>query len=618
MLFKNLLLQTSIVLSSLSEQGHAIPTLEKRATLDQFITSENTVALNGVLANIGPSGSKSQGAASGVVLASPSKSNPDYYYTWTRDAGLVIKALVEQFSVSKATNLQTVIQNYISANAKLQTISNPSGSLSNGAGLGEPKFNADFSAFTGAWGRPQRDGPALRATAMIAYGNWLLANGNTAAATSIVWPIVKNDLNYVAQYWNQTGFDLWEEVQGSSFFTIAASHRALVEGSAFAKKVGQSCSVCDAQASNVLCFLQKFWNGQYIDSNINVNEGRTGKDANSIISSIHVFDPAAGCDDATFQPCSPRMLANHKQVTDSFRSVYSVNSGIASSSGVAIGRYSEDVYYTGNPWYLTTLAAAEQLYDALYQFNKAGSITITDVSLAFWKAIYSSAATGTYASSSTTFKSLTSAVKTYADSYVAIVQKYTPSSGALAEQFEKSGGQPTSAADLTWSYAAFLTMTNARNNVVPPSWGAASANKVPSTCSSGGATGTYAAATNTNWASPSTPSTPTPCSAGSSIAVTFNVLAKTVYGENIYVSGSTSELGSWDPTKAVLLSASQYTNSKPLWSGSVKLSTGASVSYKYIRKSSSGAVTWESDPNRSLTVSSDCSASAPTVNDTWR
>lgn len=50
-------------------------------------------------------------------------------------------------------------------------------------------------------GRPQRDGPALRATAMIAYANWLVDNGYSATASTLVWPVVRNDLEYVAQYW---------------------------------------------------------------------------------------------------------------------------------------------------------------------------------------------------------------------------------------------------------------------------------------------------------------------------------------------------------------------------------------------------------------------------------
>lgn len=43
-----------------------------------------------------------------------------------------------------------------------------------------------------------------------------------------------------------------------------------------------------------------------------------------------------------------------------------VNSGIPAGSAVSVGRYSEDSYMGGNPWYLNTLAAAEQLYDGSY------------------------------------------------------------------------------------------------------------------------------------------------------------------------------------------------------------------------------------------------------------
>jgi glucoamylase len=97
---------------------------------------------------------------------------------------------------------------------------------------------------------------------------------------------------------------LWEEVDGSSFFTLAAQHRALVEGSALASLLGKSCTYCDSQAPQVLCFLQSFWSPSqgYILANINENNGRTGKDANTLLGSIQTFDPDAGCDATTFQP----------------------------------------------------------------------------------------------------------------------------------------------------------------------------------------------------------------------------------------------------------------------------------------------------------------------------
>lgn len=510
------------------------------------------------------------------------------YYTWTRDAALTYKAIVERF-IEGDKSLKQKIDDYVSAQADLQGVSNPSGGPDSG-GLAEPKFHVNKTAFTGPWGRPQRDGPPLRATALTIYANWLIANGQTSQAANTVWPVIANDLGYAVRYWNQTGFDLWEEVSGSSFFTLSATHRALAEGAALATKLGKTCDGCAAAAPQVLCFLQSFWTGSYIDSNINVNDGRTGKDVNSIISSIHTFDPESKCTDSTFQPCSSRALANHKAVTDSFRSVYGINSGIPQGRAVAVGRYAEDVYFRGNPWYLATTAAAEQLYSALYQWDKQASLTIDSVSLPFFKDVFSSAATGTYAKNSNTYKSIVDAVRTYADGYMEVVQKYTPSNGGLAEQFDKNNGSPLSAVDLTWSYAAFLTAAERRDGVVSPSWNEASNNVAPTTC-----TGTPA------------------CNA----RITFNVRATTVPGENIFVVGQLTQLGNWSPADAKPLSASKYTASDPLWTADIDIPASTVFEYKYIRKSSTGAVTWESDPNRRYTSSSGCGSSA-TVNDTWR
>lgn len=87
-----------------------------------------------------------------MVIASPSQNNPDYLYTWTRDSALTLKEVVETFLNGYNTTLQTEIENYTGAQAIQQGVSNPSGSLSDGTGLGEPKFNVDLTAFTGAWG----------------------------------------------------------------------------------------------------------------------------------------------------------------------------------------------------------------------------------------------------------------------------------------------------------------------------------------------------------------------------------------------------------------------------------------------------------------------------------
>ncbi|KAF8964433.1 glycoside hydrolase family 15 protein [Flammula alnicola] len=554
------------------------------SVVDSYVATESPIAKAGLLANIGPSGSKSSGAKAGLVIASPSTTNPDYLFTWTRDSALVFKTIIDQFTSGEDTTLRPLVDLYLTAQQALQQVSNPSGTVVTG-GLAEPKFNVDGTAFTGPWGRPQRDGPALRATALITYAKWLMANSNTTFVTNTLWPIIKLDLDYVANLWNQSTFDLWEEVDSSSFFTSAVQHRALREGSALATTIGQTSVVSGytTQAGNILCFLQSYWNptGGYITSN--TGGGRSGKDANSALASIHTFDATAGCDAVTFQPCSDKALSSLKVYVDSFRSIYGINSGIASNAAVATGRYPEDVYFNGNPWYLTTAAVAEQLYDSLVAWKQQGSLTVTSTSLPFFQQFLSSVTAGTFSSSTSTFTTLTSAIQSFADGFLAINAKFTPSNGGLSEQYDKNTGSPLSAVDLTWSYASALTVFAARKGVVPASWGAKGV-VVPS----------GACQRNT----------------GPTVQVTFNVVATTQLGENIFLTGSLDALEDWSPDNAIALNANNY----PTWSVTVTLPANSDFQYKYIRKFN-GAVTWESDPNNSQTTPASGSF---TINDTWR
>ncbi|KAN0140557.1 glycoside hydrolase [Lactarius tabidus] len=550
---------------------------------DTYFNAELPVAKAGLLANIGPSGFKSSGAESGIVIASPSTVNPDYLYTWVRDSSLVFKVIVDQFTLGEDTSLRGQIDDFFTAEAALQQVSNPSGTITTG-GLGEPKFNINGTAFTGAWGRPQRDGPALRSTTLITYANWLLSNGNITFLTDTLWPVIKLDLDYVAENWNQSTFDLWEEVNSSSFFTTAVQHRALREGSALAASIGESASfeTYNTQAANLLCFLQTYWNPTAGYITANTGGGRSGKDANTVLASIHTWDIEAGCDATTFQPCSDKALSNLKVYVDSFRAIYPLNSGISATSAVAVGRYPEDVYYNGNPWYLTTFAVAEQLYDALLTWQSVGSIEVTTTSLDFFQQFSASIVTGTYSSTDPQYTQLTSAIKTFADGFVEIAANYTPSNGGLSEQYDKSTGVPVSAVDLTWSYASVLTAGASRAGVEPASWGA-SGLTVPAQC------------------------LPNP---GPQVSATFNVNATTQFGENIFVTGSVDALQNWSPDTALAMSAANY----PIWGITVNLPANTNIEYKYIRKFN-GQVTWESDPNNAFTTPADGSY---TLNDSWR
>ncbi|KAG8625602.1 hypothetical protein KVT40_006003 [Elsinoe batatas] len=106
------------------------------------------------------------------------------------------------------------------------------------------------------------------------------------------------------------------------------------------------------------------------------------------------------------------------------------------------------------------------------------------------------------------------------------------------------------------------------------------------------------------------------CATPTSIATTFRVRIATVYGQNIRLVGSTAQLGSWNPANGIALSASGYTTSNPIWSGTINVTGGAGFQYKFVRVNTDGTFTWEADPNRSYTASG-CSANAA-VDVTWQ
>jgi len=209
-------------------------------------------------------------------------------------------------------------------------------------------------------------------------------------------------------------------------------------------------------------------------------------------------------------------------------------------------------------------------------------LTVTSTSLAFFAQFSSSVTAGTYTSSTPVFITLTSAVQTFADGFLAINANYTPENGGLAEQFDRNNGSPLSAADLTWSYASALTAFAARKRIVPASWGAKGL-VIPLVCNSNN---------------------------GPIILVTFNVAATTQLGENIYLTGSLDALQNWSADNALALSSANY----PTWGITVTLPASTSFEYKYIRKFNEG-VTWETDPNNfQSTPATGCF----TINDAWR
>lgn len=83
------------------------------------------------------------------------------------------------------------------------------------------------------------------------------------------------------------------------------------------------------------------------------------------------------------------------------------------------------------------------------------------------------------------------------------------------------------------------------------------------------------------------------------VPVTFVVHnATTAYGQNVYISGNHSALGSWDTDNAA---GPGFNPTYPTWSTTVNLPVGQSIQFKAIKRDV-GAVEWENVSNRQYTV----------------
>lgn len=230
-------------------------------------------------------------------------------------------------------------------------------------------------------------------------------------------------------------------------------------------------------------------------------------------------------------------------------------------------------------------------------------------SLAFFQDLYPAVTIRKYDSgnANSPFAQIMDAVTAYADSFVEIAEKYIPSNGSLSEQFNRDTGVPLSAYDLTWSYAAFVTMAQRRAGQYPASWGTRNAAAPPATCAATSTQGVYAPAT-----AAGAPNVTSTCQ----VNIVFDVNATTYYGENLYVIGNTDDLGAWDIDNALPMSAGGYTSERPLWSVSAYLAAGEAVTYQYVRQEDCNQPYIYETINRTLTVPA-CGGASITTNDAW-
>lgn len=105
------MLEIALLIISLAAFVAGSPLLAQRQrNVNAFVNQEKRIALEGAINNIG--GTESPlvpGADPGIVVASPSTVNPDYFYTWTRDSALVLTMLVDEF-VNGDKSIQYILE----------------------------------------------------------------------------------------------------------------------------------------------------------------------------------------------------------------------------------------------------------------------------------------------------------------------------------------------------------------------------------------------------------------------------------------------------------------------------------------------------------------------------
>jgi glucoamylase len=395
----------------------------------------------------------------GAVVASPVLGaydpEPDYFYHWYRDSALIIDALrllhadgsarpqalghfadFVHFSLSldeldgrillESPQWRDAVaepfRQYLRSDEDLARVHGP-------AVAADTRVNADGSLDITSWGRPQHDGPALRALTVLRWSRAMRFDAELAAAVA---ELVHADLTYTRERWREPCIDIWEEELGWHYYTLRVAAAALEDGAAWLEQRGERREArhCRAEAGAILERLEGYWTGApgLYRSRVLASGAQSGKelDISVIFAAIH-----AGGESARHSVHDVRTQATLARLETLFGAAYAINHNRPAERAPALGRYAGDQYYSGGAYYFSTLAAAEFCFRAA---RGAG------------------AAEGP-------------GLKAHGDAFLETVRAFTPASGALSEQFDQTTGEQTSAKELAWSYAAFISCIAARRSL---------------------------------------------------------------------------------------------------------------------------------------------------------
>ncbi|RKO84735.1 Six-hairpin glycosidase-like protein [Blyttiomyces helicus] len=438
--------------------------------LERWLEREVAVAWERLLANIHP-----DGTAVGVVVASPSREHPNYWYTWTRDSALTMRVIAIAYGDAAPGSAEEgkfsgLLWDYAAFSRRNQERPNLSGDEDSG-GLGEPKFYVDGTPYNEPWGRPQNDGPALRALTLMHFATTYLDRTSDLAkvATHLYAPalpartVIKSDLEHIARTWGSDSVELWEEVRARSHFhTLQVQAAALQVGAEFAVRMGDpdagvyyaACAARVADAARRHFDMKRGWVVQSLGIVGDDKGKKDGLDVAVMLAALQV-------------PPHTRIFALHGvevvgtavELMKRMAGAYNINKVVRTPNGFpiapGIGRYVEDIYdgydqTLGNPWVLATAAYAELAYTISTPPPPPPppeSHTPSPLPLATHRNHTSP---------------LHQSLREVGDAFLRRVMRHANADGTLSEQMNRESGFMQGARELTWSYAGFLLAVRAR------------------------------------------------------------------------------------------------------------------------------------------------------------
>lgn len=387
--------------------------------------------------------------------------NPDYFFDWQRDSAIIMQALNvlirnaadEKERSRLCGHFEDIVRlNYrffqldgwkLFARKDFSKIAMPQFlrsrkelcRLKGDALRGEARRNPDGTPNILKWAGPQYDGTGTRLIACMDY--WDICREQRRTPTGKLEKLILDDLGFTVRHADKLCIGIWEEDDefDRHYYTSVVQLGALSRGAVWAdhrNKIRLSAQF-EAAADQIGFGLRQHFVPKYdmykalrSQEVFSYDDMLDALDSNIILAAIHSkleYGHHSAQDRVVHQS-----LNGLERI---YKDLFPINAALPSHKAPALGRNRRDRFLGipgGNPWYNTTLGAAEFLYDSAENMCNPRFFA-------------------------------------RGESYMRTIRRFTPESGSLAEQFDRVTGEPVSC-ELAWSHAAMITAADARRKAI--------------------------------------------------------------------------------------------------------------------------------------------------------